>query len=92
MVDRRACFPFVVPEAEEIATHLEFVFDVGDLVVGDSAWDLVETLLCEEALVPEWALGIFGAQMEGRQQRIYKASAILVLDIDDCMLLLEEGW
>ena len=86
-----SCIPVILPEVEEVDAHLEFVFDGGDLVVGHRISDLIETLFCEEAVVPKWALAVCGARMEGRQDRISKASVVLVLDVDDCMLLLEEG-
>ena len=85
------CFPFVVPEGEEIEAHLEFVFDGVDLVVGDSVGDLIQTLFGEEAIVPEWALMICGARVIGRQHSVSKTSILSVLDIDDCPLLGDEG-
>ena len=90
-VDRRACFPFVVPEGEEVDAGLEFVLDGGDLIVGDGVVDLVETLFGEEAFVSEWALMIFGALVKGRQHSICKAAVVSILYVDDRMFLLEEG-
>ena len=52
--------------------------------------DLIETLLGEEAVVPEWALRIFGEWMEGRQDRISKAAVVRIIDVDDRMFLLAE--
>ena len=60
--------------------------------MGDWVGDLVETLLGEEAVVPEWALWMFRSRMEGRQYSISKAVVVGVLDIDDRMLLGEEDW
>ena len=62
-VDRRACFPFVVPEGEEVDAGLEFVLDGGDLIVDDGVVDLVETLFGEEALILDWALWLFAPWM-----------------------------
>ena len=47
--------------------------------MGDCVVDLVETLFCIDAGEPEWALRIFDAWMEERQERISKASSFGVL-------------
>ena len=59
--------------------------------MGDWVGDLVETLLGEEAVVPDCSLWMFRSRMEGRQNSITKAAVVGVLDIDDRMLLGEEG-
>ena len=89
-VDRCSCFPLIVPEGEEVDAHREIVLEGGDVIVGHLVWDLVETLFCEEAVVQEWSLRIFGAWMEGRQDGISKAAGLDILDIVDRMLLCEE--
>ena len=86
-VDRRECFPLVVPDGEVLDAGLESVLDGGDLIVSDWVFDLTEPLFCDEAVVPELTLMIVGARMDGRQQRISKTSVVSVLDIDDCLLL-----
>ena len=48
-VDRRACFPLIIPGGEEVDGGLEFVFDAGDVIVADGVVELVESLFCEEA-------------------------------------------
>ena len=86
-VDWCSCFPFIVAEGDEVDGQLKIIHDCTDLVVCEWVLDLVETLFCEEAVVPEWALRIFGAWVKGRQDRITKASIVSVGDIDDCPLL-----
>ena len=60
-VERCSCFPFLVPEREEVDAGLEFDLDGGDLVMFHWVFDLVESRLCEEAVVAEWPLRIFRA-------------------------------
>ena len=61
--DRRACFPIVGAEGEKVDAHSELVMDVWDRILGHRVWYLIETLLREEAIVPEWALGMIGSRM-----------------------------
>ena len=82
----------VVLEGEEIDAQLKFVFDSGDLVVGDWVWDLIQTLFGEQRVVPERTLRIFGARVKGRQDRISKAAVVSILDVDDCLFLGQEVW
>ena len=66
------------------------VLDCTDLVVANLVLDLVETLVGEEALVPELALGICGGMVQSREHPLSKAAVVAVLDIDDCQLLRED--
>ena len=91
-VELRACLRIIVPKVEEIDAGLDFVLDGRDLIMGEWVLDLIEPLFGEEAVVPEWALAIFGALMKCRQDSIPDAAIVLVLDIDDRMLLGEEDW
>ena len=86
-VDRGSCFHLIIPECEDIDADFEFVLYSRHLVVGDWVLDYVDTLFCEETVVPEWALWIFGATVKGRQHPISKASIVTLLDFDDCPLL-----
>ena len=83
---------FIVPGGEEIDAHLQFVFYGGDLLIGDCVADLLETLFCDEAVVPDWANMIFGPGRKGTKDRITKGAVVCLLFIDDRMLQREELW
>ena len=71
-LDVRSYFPFINPEREEVHAEFQFVLDGEDFVVVVGVLDLVETLYCEEALVPYWALGMFGPMVKGRHKAYQK--------------------
>ena len=89
-VDRRARLHFLVPQGEGVDSDLDFVVDGRDLIMCDGVVELIETLFCEEAVLPERLRRIFGARMKGRQDRITKTVVAGVLEIDHCMILGQE--
>ena len=91
-VDRNTCDTLVIPEGEEIDADLHLVLDCWNLFVCDRVLDLLEPFFGEQGLVPLRSLRVFIVRMKRRQQCISKASIISVVDIDDRMLLCEEGW
>ena len=85
-VDRISCFPFIVPEGDEVAAEFELVFDAGYLALFDRVFDCIKTFFREKGLVSLWVLWIIGARMEGIYHSSSEAAVVHVLDVDDCML------
>ena len=89
--DRGGRLQFIFPAGEEVDADLELVIDGRDLLVLDSVSELIEKLFGEEALVPEWALWMFGSRMEGRHHRISKAAVVSVLTLMTACFLARKG-